>query len=470
MIVPNNLDTTVAASCDPNTYDRMIVSESAPNIADAEVFRIEVEMPDEVIRVWEEGCSSTCAKCPYSTSAAWTATCGTAPQDIDWGTDVTKWISDHYPIQACFAMGDLIGPPASPPDPPSPPTPATPPPSPPVPSSPPEPLPPPPLTPSPPTAPQAENPTLIITEIADADPDSDLRFVEIFSPDGGTITNRFLVRWTQDKPVRSETDSRGYSGSTAIDLSGFTIAPGGFLLLCKKKESFETIYDVPCDIEGASNGPTDSNGDDAIAIIDNADPSQSSSVPSDPVRARPCPAAARALPPPLSRTSFTDAESRALTPSTTCLASRTRCRRRRGRLHRRPRGANRGPWDPTRLVCAVRLAGREGPQQRLRPRVLASRVVVTAASTSSRVVTAASTLHRLLQQTRGALCERAVLLRACNKRWRCRSESRRATRRSVGRSRSGRAVPCLARERYRWRRWRRRALGARALRGRLSSF
>ena len=358
MIVPNNLDTTVAASCDPNTYDRMIVSESAPNVADAEVFRIEVEMPDEVIRVWEEGCSSTCAKCPYSTTAAWTATCGTAPEDIDWGTDVTKWISDHYPIQACFAMGDLIGPPASPPDPPSPPTPATPPPSPPVPSSPPEPLPPPPLTPSPPTAPQAENPTLIITEIADADPDSDLRFVEIFSPDGGTITNRFLVRWTQDKPVRSETDSRGYSGSTAIDLSGFTIAPGGFLLLCKKKGSFETMYDVPCDIEGASNGPTDSNGDDAIAIIDNADPSQSSSVPSDPVRVRPCPAAAHAppLPPPrpLSRISFTDpspdAGSRALTPSTTCLASRA------------PMPPTARPTSPTAARRASRAVGPHAPR------------------------------------------------------------------------------------------------------------
>ena len=106
---------------------------------------------------------------------------------------------------------------------------------------------------------------IIITEIADPNGGATSRYVEIHNSGGSsvTLTNYYIIRWT----------NANAAATSSIDLSSYTLASGGFLIFAVNKTTFEANFSVANSatvVDAASGGPTDSNGDDNIAIVTQA--------------------------------------------------------------------------------------------------------------------------------------------------------------------------------------------------------
>ena len=94
----------------------------------------------------------------------------------------------------------------------------------------------------------------MITELADPNNAAGARYVELYSVSGQNLTGLRLARWT--------TGNAEYSQASVVDLSGFNIGAGGFLIVCANRATFEaTFASASCDLEAGTGGPADSNGD-----------------------------------------------------------------------------------------------------------------------------------------------------------------------------------------------------------------
>jgi len=106
---------------------------------------------------------------------------------------------------------------------------------------------------------------IIITEIADPNDDNGAcRYIEIHNSGSSsvTLTDYYIIRWTN-----------AYSSATSnINLSSYTLAAGGFLIFAANSTTFESTFSAGSAtvVDGASNGPADSNGDDNHAIVTEA--------------------------------------------------------------------------------------------------------------------------------------------------------------------------------------------------------
>ena len=101
---------------------------------------------------------------------------------------------------------------------------------------------------------------LFISELADPDNNNSARFVELYYSGNEALPLKgwHLDRYTNDNTVRS----------SSIDLSQFVMHPGQFLVIASNPEVFEQTYGFAPDIEGGSNSPADSNGDDNLTLVD----------------------------------------------------------------------------------------------------------------------------------------------------------------------------------------------------------
>lgn len=101
---------------------------------------------------------------------------------------------------------------------------------------------------------------LFISELADPDNNNSARFVELYYSGDEPLPLKgwHLDRYTNDNEERS----------SSVDLSDFVVVPGQFLVIASNAEAFEQTYGFAPDIEGGSNSPADSNGDDNLTLVD----------------------------------------------------------------------------------------------------------------------------------------------------------------------------------------------------------
>jgi hypothetical protein len=114
--------------------------------------------------------------------------------------------------------------------------------------------------------PPPSTPEIYLEMIADPNDDANARFVKI--KNGGTsgvdLTGWALRRWTNGNSTPST--------SKDISLSSIgTLAAGSCAYIAKDADEFMTAYGFAPVIDGGSDGPADSNGDDQIAIIDGSE-------------------------------------------------------------------------------------------------------------------------------------------------------------------------------------------------------
>lgn len=102
--------------------------------------------------------------------------------------------------------------------------------------------------------------SLIISELADPDNNSAARYVELYYAGSEPLS---LNGWRLDRYTNENTER----GST-LDLSAFTLSPGQFLLIASDAVVFEQTYGFAPDMEGGTNSPADSNGDDNLVLLD----------------------------------------------------------------------------------------------------------------------------------------------------------------------------------------------------------
>ena len=104
---------------------------------------------------------------------------------------------------------------------------------------------------------------IIITEITDPQNSSDAgRYVELYNSGDSDVdlsTGWALVRWTN---AGTEPQSPKY-------LTGI-ISAGGFYVVCNDADKFSNTFGLTCDQDIGTGGPADSNGDDNIALLDEA--------------------------------------------------------------------------------------------------------------------------------------------------------------------------------------------------------
>jgi hypothetical protein len=112
-------------------------------------------------------------------------------------------------------------------------------------------------------------PNVYITEIASPVNNKGSRYVELYSSTGASLTGVHLVRWANNDGASLLSGERLPASTLSdIDLGGESIAPGGFMIICRDNASFShTFTDVACDKDGGENGAADSDGDDQIAIV-----------------------------------------------------------------------------------------------------------------------------------------------------------------------------------------------------------
>ncbi|MEY8020608.1 DUF5689 domain-containing protein [Muriicola sp. SD30] len=101
---------------------------------------------------------------------------------------------------------------------------------------------------------------LFISELADPDNNSSARFVELYYSGDEPLP---LKGWHLDRYTNDNADK-----SSSVDLSDFVVDPGQFLVIASNAEVFEQTYGFAPDIEGGSNSPADSNGDDNLTLVD----------------------------------------------------------------------------------------------------------------------------------------------------------------------------------------------------------
>ncbi len=106
---------------------------------------------------------------------------------------------------------------------------------------------------------------VIITEIADPNESSVLRYVEIYnSGSSQSLTNYYLLRWTNS----NNDPTSKISLATAC---GSTLEQFQYCIISNKATStFAGTFGFYNDYKGGSDGPADSNGDDHIAIVTSA--------------------------------------------------------------------------------------------------------------------------------------------------------------------------------------------------------
>ncbi len=106
---------------------------------------------------------------------------------------------------------------------------------------------------------------VIITEIADPNESSVLRYVEIYnSGSSQSLTNYYLLRWTNS----NNDPTSKISLATAC---GSTLEQFQYCIISNKATStFAGTFGFYNDYNGGSDGPVDSNGDDHIAIVTSA--------------------------------------------------------------------------------------------------------------------------------------------------------------------------------------------------------
>lgn len=105
---------------------------------------------------------------------------------------------------------------------------------------------------------------IIITEIADPNDNTGVRYIEIHNSGGSSValTDYYIIRWTNTN-----------SGATSnIDLSSYTLAAGGFLIFAVNSTTFNSTFGAGSAtvVDAANGGPADSNGDDNHAIVTEA--------------------------------------------------------------------------------------------------------------------------------------------------------------------------------------------------------
>lgn len=101
---------------------------------------------------------------------------------------------------------------------------------------------------------------VFFTELADPDNNTKARFIEIYNGDKKPID---LTAWTIN---RYTNDSNTVSSS--IDLTGNILDIGQAFVIAVDTAEFEVVYGFAPDMDGTSNGPAGSNGDDIIELID----------------------------------------------------------------------------------------------------------------------------------------------------------------------------------------------------------
>jgi hypothetical protein len=101
---------------------------------------------------------------------------------------------------------------------------------------------------------------IFISEIADPENNSGARFVELYNAgiDSIPLKGWSLRRYTNDN----------ITISSAIDLSSYVIRANQTLVIASNILEFESTYGFPPDVEGGSNSPADSNGDDNLELVD----------------------------------------------------------------------------------------------------------------------------------------------------------------------------------------------------------
>lgn len=101
---------------------------------------------------------------------------------------------------------------------------------------------------------------ILISEIADPDNHPEARFIELFNASDTPfdLYGWELIRFTNDNP----------EPGPPVSLDGMKLLPGDVLVISAYPESFEEIYGFPPDATAPRNGPADSNGDDAIVLVD----------------------------------------------------------------------------------------------------------------------------------------------------------------------------------------------------------
>lgn len=101
---------------------------------------------------------------------------------------------------------------------------------------------------------------VFISELADPDNEAGARFLELYNAGEQAVELRgwVLQRYTNDNP----------QPGVESDLSGLVLPPKSCLVFSANPEIFEAIYGRPPDAVLRVNGPSDSNGDDTILLID----------------------------------------------------------------------------------------------------------------------------------------------------------------------------------------------------------
>lgn len=101
---------------------------------------------------------------------------------------------------------------------------------------------------------------VFFSELADPDNESQARFIELYNASDLSID---LGRWRIDRYTNDNT-----TVSSTIDLSGFKMSPHSTLVIASNANTFENTYGFVPDLEGGSNSPADSNGDDNLVLVD----------------------------------------------------------------------------------------------------------------------------------------------------------------------------------------------------------
>ena len=110
------------------------------------------------------------------------------------------------------------------------------------------------------SGPAAGSKQIFFSEVADPDNNSDARFLELYysGEQELPLNGWHLLRYTNENT----------EVSSSLDLSGQRIFPNSTLVIAANAAAFEAAYGFPPDMEGGSNGPADSNGDDNLELLD----------------------------------------------------------------------------------------------------------------------------------------------------------------------------------------------------------
>lgn len=105
-----------------------------------------------------------------------------------------------------------------------------------------------------------ESDQIFFSELADPNNNTGARFIELYNAGDIDVdlSGWELRRYTNDNTTVS----------SVIDLSGFEIAAGTPFVIASNATEFEAIFGFSPDLEGTSNGPAGSNGDDNLELID----------------------------------------------------------------------------------------------------------------------------------------------------------------------------------------------------------